>query len=90
VSETSEVFLTAQARKRSTNAGYALAAILLPLTFCLALAGVMLLNQLWLPRVALASQPGHLAKVCVSVRVTGGFRVATWWGAAISGRTGKP
>ncbi len=78
------------AEKRSNKAGYVLAAALLPLAFCLALTGVILLNQLWLPRVAPASQPGHLAKVCVSVRVAGGFRVAAWWGPAISGRTGQP
>ncbi|MBI3243799.1 MAG: hypothetical protein HYZ49_16055 [Chloroflexi bacterium] len=76
--------------RRPNKAGYVLAATLLPLAFCLALAGGVLLNQLWLPQVALASKPGHLAKVCVSVRLTGGFRVATWWGPAISGRTGKP
>ena len=35
-----------------------------------------------------ARQPAEIVRVCVSVRLTGGPRLATWWAPAFNSRTG--
>lgn len=60
---------------------------LLPLAVCLTCAALALAEQLWLPQLA-SAQSQYVSRVCVSVRLRGSFRAATWWGTAYNPRTG--
>ncbi|HLF02976.1 MAG TPA: hypothetical protein VI547_13425 [Anaerolineales bacterium] len=66
---------------------YLLAVGVIVMMLCLMCVVTIIITQVWLPPAAAKS--GYVVRVCASVRYTGGFRVASWWGPAVSGRTGE-
>ncbi|MBI3361051.1 MAG: hypothetical protein HY023_08065 [Chloroflexi bacterium] len=58
------------------------------LTLCLSLCAILVAAQMWLPSSKLPSRA--IAKTCMSLRLTGGFRLATWWAPLSVGRSGRP
>jgi hypothetical protein len=66
------------------------AGLLLPLGLAAAcLAATLFFATTWRLAAAPAAQPRtEIVRVCVSVRITGGPRLATWWAPAFNSRTG--
>jgi hypothetical protein len=63
--------------------------VLPPLTVCGTCAAGALAEFAWMPALAKYS-PTYATRLCISVRPSVNFRVATWWGPPISFRTGEP
>jgi hypothetical protein len=68
---------------------YLAAGLLLPLGLAAACLATLLFAAAWRLAAAPAAQPrAEIVRVCVSVRLTGGPRLATWWAPAFNSRTG--
>jgi hypothetical protein len=61
------------------------ASLLLPLALASACLAALLLGTVWR---AAAQQSPEIVRVCVSLRLSGGPRLATWWAPAFNSRTG--
>ena len=63
--------------------------LLLPLALAAACLAALLFGAAWhLATMPVARQPAEIVRVCVSVRLTGSPRLATWWAPAFNSRTG--
>ena len=67
---------------------YLAAGLLLPMAVAGACLVVVLFGAAWRLAAPAAPRQGEIVRVCVSVRLTGGPRVATWWAPAFNSRTG--
>jgi hypothetical protein len=68
---------------------YLVAGLLLPLALAGAGLAALLFAGAWRLAAAPAASPrAEIVRVCVSVRLTGGPRLATWWAPAFNSRTG--
>lgn len=74
---------------RRTHWEYWVIGLLAPLALVGACLATVVLGEVWLAKAPRAAVPAaQMVRLCVSVRVTSGMRLATWWSAAISTRTG--
>jgi hypothetical protein len=68
---------------------YLAAGLLMPLVLAGACLSALLFGTAFrLAAVPATRQPAEIVRVCVSVRLTGGPRLATWWAPAFYSRTG--
>jgi len=73
----------------SPTFSYLAAGLILPLLLSGACLAALLFATGWrLAAVQAAQAPAEIVRVCVSVRFTGGPRLATWWAPAFNSRTG--
>jgi hypothetical protein len=65
------------------------AGLILPLALASACLAALLFAAAWrLAAVPAAAPHAEIVRVCVSLRLTGGPRLATWWAPAFNSRTG--
>jgi len=79
-----------EARHPSLVPRYWAITVLAPLLFATACLSALVFDMVWLggqPDASLG--PDQAVNLCVSVRLAGGWRAATWWEPAISTRTGR-
>ena len=68
---------------------YLAAGLFLPTALAGACLAALLFGTAWrLAALPAAGQRAEIVRVCVSVRLTGGPRLATWWAPAFNARTG--